>query len=246
MDQRRALYLAQMAQGDKRMIQLEHRRLQQKKNKEEWEKRKESMRIAVRNREEQHREKAKNRVIRKLERQDLKLARLRRKQVRRLQRMQLARRIRQEQREEEVMRIARKQAYAREKLGFRLQKDSQRIQQFLKEREQQRLTTLQLRQNIELQKARISLQSPNTFPSIPTEKPSTRRKKQRSSPRLPPSASLPSDLTQEIENELHREAVRRDLLASIADPQERERLQRHFRREQTEASQRLMKLAERL
>ena len=199
------------------------------------------MRLAVRNREEQYREKVKNRVIRKLERQDLKLARLRRRQVRRLQKMQLARRIRQEQREEEVARIARKQAYAREKLGFRLQKDSQRIQLFLKEREKQRLTTLQLRQHIELQKERISLQSPTSLPRVPSEKTSTRRKKQRSSPPLPHS-----DLTQEIENELHREAVRRDLLSSIADPEERARLQRHFRREQTEASQRLMKLAERL
>jgi len=204
------------------------------------------MRLAVRNREEQHREKVKNRVIRKLERQDMKLARLRRRQVRRLQKMQLARRIRQEQREEEVARIARKQAYAREKLGFRLQKDSQRIQLFLKEREKQRLTTLQLRQHIELQKERISLQSPTSLPRVPSEKTSTRRKKQRSSPPLPHSASHPSDLTQEIENELHREAVRRDLLSSIADPEERARLQRHFRREQTEASQRLMKLAERL
>jgi hypothetical protein len=245
MEHRRAQYLAQMAEGDKRMIQIEHRRIMEKKSKEEWEKRKEEMQIAVRTRMEQLREKAKNRVIRKLERQDAKLARLRRRQVRRLQKMQLARRIRQEQREEEVARIARKQAYEREKLGFRLHQDSQRVRKFLEQREQMRLTTLQLRQSIEVQKERISVKSPGPLPSISAEKFSTRRRKQRSSPRLPQSASAPSDLTQEIENELHREAVRRELLSSIADPEERSRLERHFRREQIEATQRLTQMAER-
>lgn len=245
MEHRRAQYLAQMAEGDKRMIQIEHRRIIEKKSKEEWEKRKEEMQIAVRNRMEQLREKAKNRVIRKLERQDAKLARLRRRQVRRLQKMQLARRIRQEQREEEVARIARKQAYEREKLGFRLHQDSQRVRKFLEQREQMRLTTLQLRQSIEVQKERIAVKSPGQLPTISAEKFSSRRRKQRSSPRLPQSASAPSDLTQEIENELHREAVRRELLSSIADPEERARLERHFRREQIEANQRLTQMAER-